>query len=511
MSPKTPIRGAALAWLTLGLSLATFMQVLDTSIANVSIPNIAGDLAVSPDQGTWIITSFAVSNAISLPLSGWLARRFGEVRLFVIATLLFTLASMLCGLSSNLPMLIGFRILQGAVAGPMIPLSQSLLLSNYPNEKKGLALALWSMTVVLAPIFGPILGGYITDNLSWPWIFYINVPVGIIASWLTWQMLRKRETETENRPIDGLGLFLLIIGVGSLQLLLDKGNELDWFDSHAIVALAIISSISLVTFIIWELTETYPVVDITLFARRNFAVGTLAISIGYMVFFSGVVVYPLWLQTQLGYTATWAGLSTAPLGILPVFLSPLIGRFMHRIDLRLLVSFSFLTFGSVAFWASNFNTEASFDQLTLPRFAQGLGMAFFFIPLMSILLSGLPHNRLASASGLSNFMRMIGGSFGTSLSIALWDRRESFHHSRLAEGINSFDPHYRHLIAQLQQQGIPQRTSDAILQSQIGGQSYMLALNDVFFVSSLIFFSLIALVWLAKPPFSAAKAGSAEH
>lgn len=511
MTNKPPIQGASLAWLTLALSLATFMQVLDTSIANVSIPDISGDLAVSPNQGTWIITSFAVSNAIALPLSGWLARRFGEVRLFIIATLLFTFASMLCGLSSNLPMLIVFRIVQGAVAGPMIPLSQSLLLSNYPNEKKGLALALWSMTVVLAPIFGPILGGYITDNLSWPWIFYINVPVGIIASWLTWQMLRGRETKTERIPIDRVGLILLIVGVGSLQLLLDKGNELDWFDSSAIVTLAVLSSVALTAFVIWELTETHPVVDLTLFARRNFTVGTVAISVGYMTFFSGVVVYPLWLQTQLGYTATWAGLSAAPLGILPVFLSPLVGRFMHRVDLRLLVTFSFITFGSVAFWASGFNTNASFAELTLPRFTQGLGMAFFFIPLMSILLSGLPHNRLASASGLSNFMRMIGGSFGTSLSIALWDRRESFHHSRLTEGISSFDPHYHNLITQLQGQGISPQTSNAILQFQLGGQAYILALNDVFFISSLIFFGLIVLVWFAKPPFSAAKAGGGEH
>lgn len=506
-----PIQGTTLALLTLALSLATFMQVLDTSIANVSIPNISGDLAVSPDQGTWVITSFAVSNAIALPLSGWLARRFGEVRLFVIATLLFTVASMLCGLSSNLPMLVGFRILQGAVAGPMIPLSQSLLLSNYPPEKKGLALALWSMTVVLAPIFGPILGGFITDNLSWPWIFYINVPVGIFASYLTWRLLHKRETPTERLPIDGIGLVLLVLGVGSLQLLLDKGNELDWFNSHLIMTLSAIATITLSAFIIWELTDKHPVVDLTLFRQRNFAVGTTAISIGYMTFFAGVVIYPLWLQTQMGYTASWAGLSAAPLGVLPVFLSPLVGKNMHKFDLRMLVTFSFLVFGSVAWWASHFNTSASFADLTLPRFVQGLGMAFFFIPLMSILLAGLPANRIASASGLSNFLRILGGSFGTSLSIALWDRRESFHHSRLTEGITVYSPNYQSALASFHQLGISTPVAQGMMQFQLGGQSFILALNDVFMVSAMVFFGLIGLIWLAKPPFGATKIASGEH
>lgn len=511
MSQLPPIQGAGLALLTVALSLATFMQVLDTSIANVSIPNISGDLAVSPNQGTWIITSFAVSNAIALPLSGWLAQRFGEVRLFIIATLLFTLASMFCGLSSNLPMLIVFRVIQGAVAGPMIPLSQSLLLANYPQEKKGLALALWSMTVVLAPIFGPILGGYITDNFSWPWIFYINVPVGLITTYLTWRMLHKRETPTHRKPIDVAGLMLLVVGVGSLQLLLDKGNELDWFNSSLIVLLGIVSVITLIVFIIWELTDQHPVVDLSLFKQRNFAVGTTAISIGYMTFFAGVVVYPLWLQTQMGYTATWAGLSAAPIGILPVFLSPIVGRYMHRFDLRKLASFSFVVFAVVSWWSSGYNTDAAFAQLTLPRFAQGLGMAFFFIPLMSILLSGLPANKVASASGLSNFLRVLGGSFGTSLSIALWDRRESFHHSRLTENVNPNDPVTHVVLDRLHATGMPISSAWAMIEHTLDGQSYVLAMNDLFQLSAIIFLVLALLIWLAKPPFNVGKPASGEH
>lgn len=508
---QPPIQGGALALLTLSLSLATFMQVLDTSIANVSIPTIAGDLAVSPNQGTWVITSFAVSNAIALPLSGWLAKRFGEVRLFAAATLLFTLASMLCGLSTSLPMLVVFRIFQGAVAGPMIPLSQSLLLANYPHEKKGLALALWSMTVVLAPIFGPILGGYITDNFSWPWIFYINIPVGLIATYITWQLLRNRETDTLKLPIDGIGLVLLVIGIGSLQLLLDKGNELDWFSSSFIATLAVIATVCLSFFIAWELTERHPVVDLSLFSVRNFSVGTISISLGYMTFFSGVVVYPLWLQTQMGYTATWAGLSAAPIGILSVFLSPIVGKNMHRIDLRILASFSFLVFAAISFWAASFNTNATFWQLTLPRFFQGIGMACFFIPLMSILLSGLPPNRVASASGLSNFLRVLGGSFGTSLSVTLWDRRESLHHSQLAENISISDPVTSHTLDSLHSMGFPHMPSLAFLERSVSSQSYMLAVNDVFLASSAIFLVLMFFVWLARPPFASGKAAGGEH
>ena len=508
---QKPIYGSSLVLLTLSLSLATFMQVLDTSIANVSIPTIAGDLAVSPNQGTWVITSFAVSNAIALPLSGWLAKRFGEVRLFVASTLLFTLASMLCGLSTNLPMLVAFRVLQGAVAGPMIPLSQSLLLMNYPDEKKGLALALWGMTVVLAPIFGPILGGYITDNYSWPWIFYINIPVGAVSAFLTWELLKKRETERTKLPIDAVGLALLVIGVSSLQLLLDKGNDLDWFNSTTIISLAVTATIALSFFIVWELTERHPVVDLSLFAFRNFTIGTISISLGYMTFFAGVVVYPLWLQTQMGYTATWAGLSAAPIGVLSVFLSPVVGKFMHRIDLRILASFSFLVFAVINFWFSSFTTNTTFFQLTLPRFFQGIGMACFFIPLMSILLAGLPANRVASASGLSNFLRILGGSFGTSLSVAIWNRRETLHHSHLVENVNASSPAASHAFSSLRALGLHDTSTIALLDRMVSGQSYLLAINDIYLLSTWIFLSLMLFVWMARPPFSYGKAAGGEH
>ena len=295
-TPPPPLQGAQLVLGTVVLSLATFMNVLDSSIANVSIPAISGDLGVSPSQGTWVITSFAVSNAIAVPLTGWLTQRFGMVRLFTSSIVLFVLASLLCGLAPNIGMLIFFRVIQGLVAGPMIPLSQALLLQTYPPEKSGVALAMWSMTTLVAPVTGPLLGGWITDNISWPWIFYINIPIGLFAALVTWNLYRDRETPIRKLPIDTIGLASLVIWVGALQIMLDKGKELDWFASTQIIVLGLVALIGFAFFVIWELNEEHPVVDLRLFARRNFWVGTLVLALGYGVMFGNIVLLPLWLQ-----------------------------------------------------------------------------------------------------------------------------------------------------------------------------------------------------------------------
>ncbi|HYM42550.1 MAG TPA: DHA2 family efflux MFS transporter permease subunit, partial [Steroidobacteraceae bacterium] len=288
-----PLTGSKLVIGTIALSLATFMNVLDTSIANVSLPAIAGDLGVSPDQGTWVITSFGVANAISLPLTGWLTRRFGQVKLFMASTLLFVLASFLCGLAPSLTLLIFFRVVQGAVAGPMIPLSQSILLASYPKARAGTALAMWAMTTLVAPVVGPLLGGWITDNISWPWIFYINVPVGIAAAIFTWGIYHRRETPTARVPVDTVGLGLLVVWVGAMQVMLDRGKDLDWFNSPQIVALACVAAVTFAIFLIWELTEEHPIVDLSLFGRRNFSVATVALLLGYGLYFGNVVLLPL--------------------------------------------------------------------------------------------------------------------------------------------------------------------------------------------------------------------------
>jgi MFS transporter, DHA2 family, multidrug resistance protein len=378
-----PLTDGALVLGSIALSLATFMNILDTSIANVSIPAIAGDLAVSPDQGTWVITSFAVANAISLPLTGWLTQRYGQVRLFTVSVLLFVVASFLCALAPSLAWLILFRVIQGAVAGPMIPLSQSLLLASYPKAKAGSALALWAITTLVAPVVGPVLGGWITDNISWPWIFYINVPVGLAAAAVTWWIYKKRETPTVKLPIDGVGLGLVIVWVGALQVMLDKGKDLDWFASGQIVALAVVAVVGFALFLIWELTDRHPIVDLRLFARRNFWTSTLAMSVAYGAFFGNVVLLPLWLQQYMGYTATIAGMVLAPVGILAILLTPLVGKNVHRVDPRLFATTAFVVFALVLLMRSWFNTQADIMTLMVPTIIQGAAMAVFFVPLIT--------------------------------------------------------------------------------------------------------------------------------
>jgi DHA2 family multidrug resistance protein len=496
-----PIKGLELVIFTIAVSCGIFMNVLDTSIANVAVPTIAGNMAVSADEGTWVITSFTVSMAIVLPLTGWLSKRFGEVKLFVASTFFFTVASVLCGLSNSLPMLIFFRVIQGAFAGPMIPLSQSLLLANYPEDKKGLATALWATVAVAAPVVGPILGGYITDNYSWPWIFYINVPVGLLSVYLTAMILRKRETEIVKKPIDYVGLFLLAAGIGSLQVLLDKGKDLDWFNSTTIIILAVISIVCLSFFIIWELTEEHPIVDLSLFARRNFAIGTIALSLAYMAFFGSVVILPLWLQTQMNYTPTWAGIATAPIGIIPFLFSPLMAIVMKKVDLRVIVSFGFIVFSACSYWISGFDTSVSLQHVAFVRFIQGIGITCFFIPIISILMSGLPPTSLANAAGLSNFLRILGGSFGTSIFVAIWDHQEKIHQSKLVETLTVTNSHLAEVIHHLQTIGLSNVSSYGVIMNQVIHQAYMLATNDIFWLSAILFFCLVIFIWFSKPPF----------
>jgi len=494
-----PLRGATLALTTFALSLATFMNVLDATIANVSIPAIAGDLGVSPNQGTWVITSFAVAQAISVPLTGWLSQRFGTVRLFVILILLFVLASVGCGLSTSLQMLIVFRIVQGAVAGPMIPLSQALLLQSFPREKAGMALAAWSMTTLIAPILGPLMGGWISDNLSWPWIFYINIPTGIVAAAAAWHLLRHRETPTVRRPVDGVGLALLVISVGSLQIMLDKGKELDWFGSDQIIILAAVAAIGFCFFVAWELTDEHPVVDLSLFRRRNFTAGAITLALGYGIFMGGVVMMPLWLQQFLGYTAYWAGLATAPIGILALICMPVVGKLLPKSDPRLFASTSFLVFALVSYMRSGFTLEVSPWVIILPQLIQGAAMATFFVPLTSLVLSGLHPSRIAAAAGLSNFMRLTAAAVGVSISTTMWDDRASLHHAQLAEHINVYDGAARQTIATLSAQGMPGDQIMALLDHQATAQAYMMSANDYYYLTSLLLVLLAAAVWFAKP------------
>jgi DHA2 family multidrug resistance protein len=493
-----PLKGGALALTSIALALGTFMQVLDSSIANVSIPTIAGNLGVSADQGTWVITSFAVSNGISVPVSAFLMQRFGVVRTFVISVLLFTLASLLCGISWSLSSLVFFRVVQGAVSGPMIPGSQALLIAIFPPAKRGTALAIWSMTTLIAPICGPIFGGYISDNFTWPWIFLINLPVGIVCGVVCWRMLAARETPTRKVPIDRVGFALLVVWVGALQVMLDKGKDADWFASSAILALAIVAAIGFVAWVIWEVTDANPIVDLSLFGSRNFAIGTLAFCLGYGLLFANLVLLPLWLQTQLNYTATWAGLVAAPAGVAAVILSPLAARVMSRVDARWTATISFVAFAISYLMRARYTPDSSFTVLMLPMVVQGIAMSVFFVSMLTILLAGVPPHKIPAASGLSNFARITVGGFAASLTTVVWDRREAVHQARLSESSGFNNPLMLQALSRLQHDGLSMAQSIGVLGRNLVNQAYMLSSLDFFWISGWLCFAVLPLVWLTR-------------
>lgn len=498
--------GAMRVVLTLILALANLMEVLDITIANVSIPTITGEMGAATSQGAWIITSYAVANAITVPITGWLAERIGQVRLFVTAIVLFTVASFLCAISVSLPMLITFRVVQGAVAGFMITLSQSLMMMNYPPNKRSMALAIWAMTVTVGPIIGPILGGWITSNYHWSWIFLINIPVGLFAAFGTWELLSDHETPTHRVPIDYVGIALLVMWVGSLQIMFDKGNELDWFGSRFIVGLAVTAVIGFTFFLVWELNSDHPIVDLTLLANRNFTLGVLTLSLGFALFFGMTLLLPLWLQTQMGYTSQWAGFVLAPAGVFAVLLSPLVGKTLPKVGPRLYASIGIATLALLAFMRARFTTESDYWTIATPQILQGIGIAFFFAPLISISLGGIPNAKIARAAGLQNFMRMMAGSFGASLIIAAWDHRQALHHTRLAEHLGLGDPQVAIFVGKVGAAGFTNGQSHGLLENLLANQAYMLATNDIFWLCGVLFAILVPLIWTTRPPFGQAGA-----
>jgi DHA2 family multidrug resistance protein len=499
--PLAPLHGAQLAIATFGVSLATFMQVLDTTIANVSVPTIAGSMGISATQGTWVITSFTVATAICMPLTGRLAERLGQVRLFVLATTLFTIASITCGLAPNMPMLIAARVLQGAVAGPLMPLSQALMLSIYPRERRGQALALWATIAVVAPIVGPLLGGYISDNASWPWIFFINGPVGVLAVALTIEALHRMESALHRPPIDWTGLVLLAVWVGVLQVMLDLGADENWFDSPLIITLTVITVIVLCYFLVWELNHPYPIVDLSLFRDRNFTVGAGGGSLIYAAFFGSSVLLPLVLQTQFGYTATWAGLVVAPVGLAPILGSRFVGRNYHRVDPRLLITCAFLVTAAVMWWRSHSSSEWALWNLLEPQLLLGVGVLIMFTPLTAVMLSTLDPHRAASALGVSSFMRLTASGFGASLFTSVWQNRAAVHHTRLAEAITVYDPQRSGVFGLLTHRGLDSNQAYGMIEAALNNQAFVMAANDVYWVSALAIVAVTSIIWLARPPF----------
>jgi len=355
------------------------------------------------------------------------------------------------------------------------------------------------MTTLVAPVVGPMLGGWITDNISWPWIFYINIPVGLVAAGITWTIYRKRESTIRMLPVDGVGLALLVIWVGALQIMLDKGKELDWFASGTVIGLAITAVVGFVFFLIWELTEEHPVVDLTLFRRRNFWSATIALSAAYAIFFGNLVLLPLWLQQIMGYPASVAGLAMAPVGLLAIILMPIVGRYVNRVDPRIFASFSFCIFALVLWMRSHFSTDVDFTTIMIPTLIQGIAMAFFFIPLITLALSGLTPDRIPAASGLTNFVRITAGAMGTSIFTTLWESRAAMHHAQLSESINQGSAAATSAIGGLMAQGMTREQALGAINGMIDRQVFTISVSELFYASAAVFVLLIGVIWLARP------------
>jgi MFS transporter, DHA2 family, multidrug resistance protein len=491
-----PLTGMPLLLTGLLLGLANFMVVLDITIANVAVPHIAGGLAVSPAQGTWVITSYSVAEAITVPLTGWLAQRFGAVKVFVFGLIGFGVFSVLCGLAPTFSALVFFRVMQGLCGGPIMPMSQTLLLQIFPKERAPQALGIWSMTTVVGPIAGPILGGGISDSIGWHWIFFINIPVAFGVAFMAWRALAGRDSPTRRVPVDYVGLGLLILWVGSLQIMLDKGKELDWFASTTIVGLAIVAAIGFAAFLIWELTAENPIVNLRVFRHRGFSVGVTTLSLTFGAFFASVVLLPLWLQTNMGYTATWAGYAAAFQGVLAVVMSPIVASQVARRDPRALVSFGVFWMAGVAIWRSTFTTEADFLTIAMPQLVLGFAMPFFFIPTQSIALSSVDPEETAAAAGIANFLRVVAGAFATSLMTTAWDDTAGAKRTDLVGAMNQPQA----AVDRLSANGFSPDQALAQLEGLIQTQAVMLSTNQMFTVTAIVFAVAATTIWLAPRP-----------
>lgn len=490
-------RGGMSLWgIGILLAMANFLAVLDVTIANVSVPTIAGNLGASPSQGTWVITSYAVAEAIMVPLTGWLAGRFGAVRVFITAMIGFTACSAMCGFSSSLEMLVFFRVLQGLCGGPMLPLSQTLLIRIFPKEKQGAAMGLWAMTTLTAPILGPVLGGILCDNFGWPSIFWVNVPIAIVCVPVLIAALRKHETETVRTPVDGIGLSLLILWVGALQLMLDLGKEHDWFESSLISGLGVTAVIGFGAFMIWELTEKNPIVDLKVFRHRGFAAACLTLPLAFAAFQAVNVLVPQWLQSNMGYTATWAGYISGFTGILAVVGAPIAAKLSGKFDPRILVFSGVMWLAFVTFMRAGATAQMDFWEIGFWAFIIGFGVPLFFLPLNMVGIGSVDVEETASAAGLLNFIRTMAGAIATSLVNTIWENNATRNQAELAGTLN--DPEAT--LTMLQQAGLSYDQSVQMLTSQVQSQAVVMGTNQLMTLCALGFVIAAFTIWLAPRP-----------
>jgi len=497
-------------WLiAIAVMSGTFMEVLDTTVVNVSLPHIAGNLSASNDEATWTLTSYLVANAIILPMTGWLANNFGRKRLLMGSVMGFTVASFLCGLAPSLPFLIVCRVIQGACGGGLQPLSQAILLEAFPPEKRGQAMAFWALGIVVAPMLGPVAGGWLTDNYSWRWVFYINIPIGVIALILTQlyifdpPYLRKKA-----QGIDYWGIGLLVLGIGCLQIMLDKGQEEDWFSSHFIIVLAVLTVVGLGGLIVRELKAEHPIIDLTVFKYRSFAVGTFLMTVVGFVLYGSTVLLPLFMQILLGYTATHAGVTNLPRGMASFLFMPLIGFLTSKVDVRKLLGAGILASAVAMFLLSRLSLDVGFADFVFPLALQGAALGLIFVPLTTVTNDPVPKERLGNATSLFNLMRNIGASIGISAVTTIQVRNAQTHLHDLGANVTGSNLQWQRTIAGLQQFFISQGTdaatalhrAQAAAFGMVQRQAAMLSYADAFRFLGILFVVMFPLIFLMKKP-----------
>jgi len=499
-------------WLiTIAVMLPTLIEILDTSIANVALGHIQGSLSAGQDEVTWVLTSYLVSNAIVIPISGFLSKLFGRRNYLLLSVVVFTIASMLCGLATSLGMLIAFRILQGIGGGGLQPMSQAILLEAYPPRERGLAMAIFAMGAVLGPILGPLLGGYITDNYSWRWIFNINVPVGVLAVALIWFFIKDPdylERRKAGDAVDYVGLALLSLGLGCLQIVLDKGQQDDWFNNDFILALSVVAGVCLAAFLIWELRCDQPVVDLKVFRDRSFAMGNLVMFFGYFAIFGAIVVLPLYLQSLMGYTAFLAGVVLGPGGLIMLVILPVVGKLTQKIDARYILFAGLLVNAFSLFHMAGFTLGIDLGAAITARNIQAVGIALFFVPLSYLTMAYIPRQGMNNASAVFNLLRNLGGSFGVAFVTTLLARRAQFHQTRLVENLTPYDLSYQTALERIKAYLAPKllglydatQTAHAAVYKLMLQQANAMAFYDVFQAQGMLFMGLAMLMWIMKKP-----------
>ncbi|HEY7826020.1 MAG TPA: DHA2 family efflux MFS transporter permease subunit [Candidatus Acidoferrales bacterium] len=492
------------------MTLATFMEVLDTSVANVSLPHIAGSLSASVDESTWVLTSYLVSNAIVLPLSGWFSSFIGRKRFYMACVAIFTLSSFMCGLAPSLGALIFFRVLQGAGGGGLQPSEQAILADTFSPKQRGMAFAVYGMAVVLAPAIGPTLGGWITDNFTWRWIFFINIPVGILSLFLTQRLISDppymKKAKKSGFRIDGIGLGLLAVGLGAMQVVLDKGERDDWFGSHFILLMTILSVTALVAVIFWEWFHKHPIIDLHLFRERSFAIGNLLMFMVGFALMASTVLLPLFMQTLMGYSAEQSGLALMPGGFAIILSMPLVGWLLSKYDARLLLLFGLSLLAFSLFHMTHFDTAIDFRTAAVARVYQALGLAFLFVPINTAAYAFLPPGKNNDASGLINLARNIGGSVGISVVTTMLSRRAQVHQSNLSAHVHSGNGTFAAMMASATHMFISRgssayeasRQAYGLVAARIGQQATMLAYIDNFWMLGVGVLLMIPFVFLMR-------------